>query len=75
MNLAVKRNCGFDVKTIINKRLLDSKEAAYYLSISRTKLYQWTKVGKIPSIRIDARRLFDILDLDRFVDMLKQDQS
>jgi len=57
---------------IVNKRLLDSKEAAKYLSISRSKLYQWADAGRIPSLRIDKRRLFDVLDLDLFVDNLKK---
>jgi excisionase family DNA binding protein len=56
---------------IVNKRLLDSKEAAKYLSISRSKLYQWADSGKIPSMKLDRRRLFDVLDLDAFVDSLK----
>ncbi len=55
----------------IPKRLLNVKEAARYLSISRSKLYQWVRDGKIPAVRIDSRRLFDILDLDRVIDSLK----
>ncbi len=60
---------------VVNKRLLSAKEAADYLSISRSKLYQWTDAGKILSIRIDARRLFDVLDLDEFIDRLKETQT
>lgn len=60
---------------IINKRLLDAKSAADYLSISRTKLYQWSEKGKIPSVRIDSRRLFDVVDLDKFVEDLKTEQA
>ena len=59
---------------IAKKRLLDVKAAADYLSISRAKLYQWVDAGKIPSVRIDSRRLFDILELNEFVERLKQDQ-
>ena len=58
----------------IDKRLLDSKSAANYLSISRSKLYQWVDAGKIPSVRIDNRRLFDVLELNEFVEQLKKDQ-
>ena len=54
------------------KRLLDVKEAAVYLSISRSKLYQWVEANKINSIKIDRRRLFDIRDLDDFIDDLKK---
>ena len=59
---------------ISNKRLLDVKNAAEYLSISRAKLYQWVDAGKIPRVRIDSRRLFDILELNEFVERLKKDQ-
>jgi excisionase family DNA binding protein len=60
---------------ITKKRLLDVKTAADYLSISRAKLYQWINNGKIPSIRIDGKRLFDVYDLDEFVDNLKKDNK
>ena len=56
----------------VHKRLLDVKAAADYLSISRSKLYQWADKGKIKSLRIDSRRLFDVMDLDAFVEQLKQ---
>ena len=58
----------------MSKRLLDVKTAAEYLSISRAKLYQWVDAGKIPSVRIDSRRLFDIMELNEFVERLKKDQ-
>ncbi|MFC1569114.1 helix-turn-helix domain-containing protein [bacterium] len=60
---------------IINKRLLSVIEAANYLSISRAKLYQWLAKGKIPSVRIDNRRLIDIRDLDQFIDDLKEENK
>ena len=60
---------------VVHKRLLSVKEAAEYLSISRSKLYQWAESGKIPSVRIDSRRLFDVLDLDKFVDGLKNSEK
>ncbi len=60
---------------VITKRLLDSKEAAEYLSISRSKLYQWAETGKIPSVRIDSRRLWDVIELDNFVEKLKAEQT
>jgi excisionase family DNA binding protein len=55
----------------INKRLLSVIEASEYLSISRSKLYQWLQRGRIPSVQIDGRRLIDVKDLDQFVDDLK----
>ena len=56
---------------ILQKRLLDAKAAADYLSISRSKLYQWATRDRIRSVRIDTRRLFDVNDLDEFVESLK----
>ena len=56
---------------VMNKRLLDVKQAAEYIGISRAKLYQWMDKDKIPSVRIDSRRLLDVHDLDEFVDNLK----
>jgi excisionase family DNA binding protein len=47
------------------------KAAAEYLSISRSKLYEWALTRRIRSLKIDRRRLFDVHDLDEFVEMLK----
>ena len=58
-----------------NKRLLDVKEAAEYLSISRTTLYYLVQKGRIKSVQIRTRRLFDVDDLDLFVQQLKAEQQ
>ena len=60
---------------ISHRRLLDVKSAAEYLSIGRTLLYQLAAKGKIPSIKINSRRLFDVNDLDEFVERIKREQS
>lgn len=70
----LRKNSGIDNMEVFKKRLLDVKSAADYLSISRAKLYQWVDAGKIPSVRIDGRRLFDILELNEFVERLKRDR-
>ena len=59
----------------MNQRLFTAIEAAEYLSISRAKLYEWLKKDKIPSITIDSCRLFDVVELDNFIESLKQDQG
>jgi excisionase family DNA binding protein len=56
---------------VVNKRLLDVKSASEYLSISRALLYQLAANGKISSFKINSRRLFDVNDLDEFVEKLK----
>ena len=59
----------------MNKRLLNANDAAAYLSISRAKLYQWMKVGKINSLLIDSSRRFDVFDLDILVENLKKQST
>jgi excisionase family DNA binding protein len=59
----------------IKKRLLDAKEAAMYLSISRANLYQWIERGKIKSLKLGGRRLFDILELNDFIESLKNNRA
>jgi excisionase family DNA binding protein len=59
---------------IIHRRLLDAKSAAEYLSISRSLFYQLAAKGKILSIKINSRRLFDVNDLDKFVERMKKNQ-
>lgn len=60
---------------VVQKRLFTAVEAAEYLSISRSKLYQWLQKGKIPSMTIDGCRLFDVLELDEFVERLKSEKK
>jgi len=60
---------GMDIT--MQKRLLNAKDAANYLSISRSKIYQWIDSNKIKSLKIEGRRLFDIFDLDDFVENMK----
>ena len=60
---------------VIQKRLLDVKSAAEYLSISRSLLYQLCEKGRIRSIKINSRRLIDVNDLDEFVDKIRKEQD
>ena len=63
------------MSVVVQKRLLDSKEAAIYLSISRTMVYYLVRQNKLRSIRIGNKRLFAVEDLDLFVDKLKVEQQ
>ena len=63
------------MSVIVNKRLLDAKSAADYLSISRALLYQWIERDEIRSLTINSKRLFDVIDLDDFIDDLKKKQG
>ena len=53
------------------KRLFSAHEAARYLCISRAKLYELD----ITSFKIGSRRLFDLNDLDEWIDRLKSEQK
>ena len=57
---------------VINKRLLDVKDAAQYLSIGCTMLREWIKTKKIPCIRLNSKILLDVEELDEFVNELKK---
>ena len=59
----------------MHKRLLDAKSAAEYLSISRSLLYQWINKGKIKCVKIESRTLFDVYDLDVFIEDLKNNAN
>ena len=54
-------------------RMLNVRDAAKYLSISRSNLYLWLNTGKIRSYKIGGRRIVDIEDLDKFIDRLKNE--
>jgi excisionase family DNA binding protein len=53
-------------------RLLDIKGAAAYLSTTVWCMRSLVWDKKLPAIRLGKRLLFDIADLDRFVDGLKK---
>ena len=73
-NLTSSYKMGNTMPVSVNKRLLGSKEAAEYLSLSRTLLYQLVESNKIQSLKINSRRLFDVNELDEFVEKLKTEQ-
>ena len=60
---------------VSNKRLLDAKAAAMFLCISRATLYRLIQKEQIHSLRIGNRRLFDINELDDFVDNLRAERD
>jgi hypothetical protein len=51
--------------------LVDRREAARLLGISPTTLDNLRLSGAIPSIKIAARRLFDVADIREFIDSRK----
>jgi excisionase family DNA binding protein len=57
----------------IKRRYVNVKSLSQYTSLSAKTLYEWTTSGRIPSIKIGRRVLFDLEDIDRFLASLKRD--
>ena len=57
------------------KRLLTAKEDANYISHSRSHIYKLIKSKEIKSFKIGKRRLFDVQDLDLYIENLKSDKT
>ena len=56
----------------MNKRYCSIKEVSEYTSIPAKTLYEWASQGRIPSIKIGRRVLFDLHDIDVFMGNLKR---
>lgn len=55
--------------SILERRLLNIREASELLSLSRATLYEFTAQRRIPFIRVGGRALrFDLLDLQKWID-------
>lgn len=54
------------------KRLLDYPALEQYLSLGRTSCYELVGAGEIPKIKIGTRTLFDIRDVDSYIDRVKR---
>ena len=59
----------------MQKRLLRTSEAAEYLSVGRSTICEWLRQGKVPSLKLGKSRLFDIKELDEFVESLKANRQ
>lgn len=54
------------------KRYFSIKEVSEYTSLPTPTLYEWAAQGKIPSIKVHRRVLFDLQDVDFFLQSLKR---
>ncbi len=57
---------------MISKRYINIKELSQYTSLPVKTLYDWTSQGKIPSIKLGRRILFDLNDIDQLMNNLKR---
>jgi excisionase family DNA binding protein len=54
------------------KRYASIKEVSAYTTLAESTLYEWSAQGKIPSIKMGRRVLFDIQDIDQVMASLKR---
>ncbi len=54
------------------QRYVDIKRVSEYTSLPTATLYEWASQGKIPSIKIGRRVLFDLQDIDKVMARLKR---
>jgi len=52
----------------MEKRLLNIKETSEYLGIKKNTLYCWVSQKKIPYVKLGRKTLFDIEDLNKFIE-------
>jgi excisionase family DNA binding protein len=55
--------------------LITMEDAARRLSVGRTLIYEQVRRGKLPSIRVGRCRRIALIDLERFVEHLREDAS
>ena len=55
------------------KRLYSAKEAGRYLGVSQWTVRQLNWAGKLPCVRQGRRVLFDVYDLNQYIENNKQE--
>lgn len=60
------------MKQGMKKRYVSIKEVSEYTSLPVKSLYELASLGKIPSIKMGRRILFDLHDIDKVMDSLKR---
>jgi excisionase family DNA binding protein len=57
---------------MMTKRYANIKEVSEYTSLPVKTLYEWASVGRVPSIKLGRRVLFDLHDIDKTMASLKR---
>ncbi|MBT6045299.1 MAG: helix-turn-helix domain-containing protein [Candidatus Scalindua sp.] len=55
-----------------NKRYANIKEVSEYTSLPVKSLYELSSLGKVPSIKLGRRVLFDLKDIDKMMEGMKR---
>ncbi len=57
------------------KRYANIKQVAEYTSLPVKTLYEWASIGRIPSIKLGRRVLFDLHEIDEVMASLKRNYN
>ncbi len=57
------------------KRYVSIKEVSEYTSLPVRTLYEWAGTGRIPSIKLGRRVLFDLHDIDKIMDSFRRSSN
>ncbi len=57
---------------VSRERYVNIKRVSTYTSLPVKTLYEWSGTGRIPSIKIGRRVLFDLHDIDKIMDSFKR---
>jgi len=60
------------IKSCFTKRYVSIKDLSIYTSLPVKSLYELAGTGRIPSIRLGRRVLFDLHDIDKVMASLKR---
>jgi excisionase family DNA binding protein len=63
------------ISSDVGPMLITVREAARWLAISRSHLYQHLQRGALPSVRIGRARRIRVTDLEVFVERLREEHS
>ncbi len=59
-------------KNMTNRRYVNINEVSKYTSIPVKSLYELASQGRIPSIKLGKRVLFDLQDIDKMMESMKR---
>ncbi len=59
-------------KNMTNRRYVNINVVSEYMSIPVKSLYELASQGRIPSIKLGSRVLFDLKDIDKMMESMKR---
>ena len=66
------KNESNDKYEVDRERYVDIRTLSRYTSLPVKTLYEWAATGRIPSVKIGRRVLFDLRDIDKIMDSFKR---